>query len=383
MKILIIYPTLTHPVNAGNKHWVMSQANELRQLGNDVYMLCINIPGLKDDITQNRMDLEITKNYWGKKGFIFNATKWQRIKTSIIINWRKWFYKGYFKCDDLYPTRFTSYVNKLNAIYHFDACIVNYYWLTKIFETVDIKIKVINTHDVFAYRDLVLDTPKAWMCTSPNEEARGLQRANYALALQDEEAAYFSRIAPHTKVLNVYCPYQLVDTDVVHNHNIVILSSLGKLNIDGLEWFINIVFPSIVERFNDVKLIIGGRVCQALGNYINNNIVLLGTVDSPYDLYKLGDVAINPCRSGTGLKVKTFESLSYGKVTMVHPHSMIGIYKKDQAPIFASDSAKDWVNFLETIWTSEARLIQQKAASLDYITDMNMHIEAEYKKILD
>ena len=73
-------------------------------------------------------------------------------------------------------------------------------------------------------------------------------------------------------------------------------------------------------------------------------------MNDPSDLYKLGDVSVNPCINGTGLKIKTFEALSYGKVVMVHPHSTIGIYNRECAPVFASTRAEEWVSHLKSIW---------------------------------
>ena len=384
MKVLIIYPTLTHPVNAGNKQWVMAQVEELRNLGHDVYMLCVNIPGLKESIVVNKEEIRKTKEYWGDHIFIYNASKWLRFITSATISYRKKFHRGYFKCDDLYPNGLTKFTNKLHSKFQFDACIVNYYWLTKVLDDIDIKIKVVNTHDVFAYRDLVVDMPKSWMCTTPNEEAKGIQRADYALALQDEESVYLSRIAPKTKVLNVYCPYKLEEQPPVFNHNLVFLSSAGSVNIEGFEWFVKNIYSTLIKKIPDIKIVVAGNICNYLSEYKNNpHFELIGRVEDPADLYKYGDVAINPCVHGTGLKIKTFEALSYGKICMTHPHSIIGIYKKDTAPLFSSESASDWAAYLNEIWSNPTILKNKMKDSINYINEMNEHINKEYKKIFE
>lgn len=380
MKILIIYPTLTHPIAAGNKQWVMAQVDELKKLGHEVYMLCINVPGVKEDTKQNSLEYQLTKNYWGDYGFIYNASKYQRIKNALYQNLRKKFFNGYFKCDDLYPQGLTQYVQKINSVHHFDACIVNYYWLTKALKYIDVKIKALNTHDVFAYKDMVVKAKNPWMATTPNEEGKATQRADYAFALQDEEAAYYERIAPKTKVLNVYCPYQIKEQPLTYNHNLVILSSSNVLNIEGFEWFCKEIYPAIIAEFPDVNLMIGGYICKKLQDYSNKpHFKLIGEVEDPADLYKLGDVAINPCKNGTGLKIKTFEALSFGKVAMTHPHSTIGIYQKQTAPVFASEAAEDWVRFLKEIWGDNAVLQERSKKSTLYIDKMNKHITEQYK----
>lgn len=383
MKVLIIYPTLTHPVNAGNKQWALSQAKKLIQLGCDVYMLCINAPGLKETKEDVRKGLEETKRFWGDHVFVYNAGIVYRVKYTFMKHLRAIFNNGYYNCDDLYPQRLDIFVNKINKTQLFDVCIVNYYWLSKVLTKISIPTKVINTHDIFSFRDQVTHTKKAWMCTMPNEEAKALQRSDIILALQDEEAVFFSHLAPNSKVKVVYCPYEVHNTPLVGQHNLLMLASANELNIKGLEWFVEDVFPLIIAVYPDVKLILGGYICKAISNMIKHpNIVFIGSVQDPMELYTMGDVAINPVYDGTGLKIKTFEALSYGKIAMTHPHSVIGVYKKEESGIFYSENPKEWVNFLGGIWDDYDKIQSLKQHSIEYINNMNSFIEMNYKSLM-
>lgn len=383
MKILIIYPSLTHPIDAGNKQWVMAQVAELKKLGHDVFMLCLNIPGVRADMNQNAKEKTETKSFWGDYGFIYDASYMLRLKYTLLMLYRKIFNNGYYKCDDLYPAGLTRYVRNLNDKYHFDACIVNYYWLTKVLDGLDIPKKALNTHDVFAFKDMVVNAKNPWMATTADEEAKGVQRAQYAFALQDGECAYYERIAPKTKVLNVYCPYEIKKLDLTYNHNLVILSSSNRLNIEGFEWFCKDVYPSLIEQFPDINLIVGGYICKKIKAYANKpHITLIGAVDDPADLYKLGDIAINPCINGTGLKIKTFEAMSYGRVSMTHPHSTIGIFRKNDAPVFNSVDPKDWIDFLNCVWGDKNEIIDKQKQTISYIEDMNIYISERYAEFL-
>ena len=132
-----------------------------------------------------------------------------------------------------------------------------------------------------------------------------------------------------------------------------------------------------------MDLKVGGYICKKLGHYKNKeHITLVGAVEDPSDLYKLGDIAINPCVNGTGLKIKTFEALSYGKVAMTHPHSTIGIFNRAKAPVFNSDTAEDWVSFLKKVWGDKELLKEISSQSISYINDMNRHISEEYARFL-
>ena len=383
MKILIVYPTFTHPINSGNKQWVNSQAELLIKLGHDVHMLCINIPGMHYDKQNNQKAYKLTKNIWKNKLQVYNASIFERIKSSIVMNYRKYTNDGYYNCDDLYPNGLTEFVNKLNLKENFDACIVNYYWLSKLLENSNIPITAINTHDVFSFRNIATHSKTAWMCTYPNEEAIALQRAKYIFALQDEEASYFTHLSPNSQILKVYCPYKIHDYKFLHNHNLVMLASSNPLNVAGFKWFYKNIFPDIIANFPDVKFVIGGYICEKIKEICSQDkhIKLIGTVDDPRDLYEYGDIAINPCTDGTGLKIKTFEALSYGKIVMTHPHSVKVIYNKMNAPVFYSKISSEWIDFLKTMWSSDTTIIENKCKeSINYIKSMNEYIIEQYHK---
>ena len=88
--------------------------------------------------------------------------------------------------------------------------------------------------------------------------------------------------------------------------------------------------------------------------------------------------------SDTGLKIKTFEAISYDKVTMVHPHSMKGVFEKDKTSLFFSDKPQDWIDFLVKLWrTKEILITDMKKSNGDYMRRMNEFIVNEYIRFLN
>lgn len=47
MKILLVYPSMTHPLNAGNRCWLLSQVKLLKSMGHDVSLVAVYKPGFK------------------------------------------------------------------------------------------------------------------------------------------------------------------------------------------------------------------------------------------------------------------------------------------------------------------------------------------------
>lgn len=372
MKILIVSDITSHPIDAGNKQAIMAQVSYFESLGHDVFYLYVdyrNYEGVNKEI-------ELMQAYWKDRLFVYQAP-FQRFKVRLLSKLHRALNYSVHSCDEIYPWGLANYINKIDYNLHFDICIVNYYWLTRAFRKMRIPKKVLMTHDCFTYKKE--KTGHDWMSTTPKEEGKAMRRADYVLALQNDEATYFSYLAPNSTVLNIYNFYNYYEQPVSFTKNILFLSGSNPHNIDGIEWFIENIFPNIKRVFSDVKLIIGGGICKKISSkYIDINIEYKGYVDNIASFYSLGDVVINPTRNGTGLKIKTFEAISYGKVTMVHPHSAKGIFKRNSAPLFSSDKPQDWVDFLQKVWGQKELINKIKLDDKEYIEEMGDFIKSEY-----
>ena len=163
-----------------------------------------------------------------------------------------------------------------------------------------------------------------------------------------------------------------IETSVVNQEKV--MNSPGK-KVLKLSLFENIFLKNIdVDVLPKTKVIPVGNIA---------GIKLYGFVDVPADFYAQADVAINPVFQGTGLKIKTFEAISYDKVTLVHPHSMAGVFRKEEAPLLASDNPEEWVKILEKVWNSTEFIKQHKLQNKRFLKEMNEFIVNEYKRFLD
>lgn len=381
MKILIVSKCPTHPTNAGNRWWILSQAEMFMSLGHEVHFLYINELPLKRDAAPYIESLEQTRKYWGDKFHLFTVSKFQKYKMIAAKLYRMKFGHNYWKVDDQYPFGLEQMVNELDGTIHFDVCIINYYYLSRLFEHINIPKKAIATHDCIAYKQLKTGMPT--LCITADTEAKAMQRCPHIFALQEQEADYFQLLSPCSKVYNLYGKYEHHAQALVGNHKMVFLSGNNVFNQNGIRWFLREVFPDIRRAVPDAEVLIGGSICKIIKDLDNiDGVKLLGGVDDPAEFYAQADVAINPVYQGTGLKIKTFEAISYDKVTLVHPHSMAGVFKRDNAPLFASDKPEDWVTFLEKIWGNLDAINAIKLKDKEYLQAMNDFIVSEYERFL-
>ena len=231
-----------------------------------------------------------TSKEWGQFYHQYNYSTFENIKSNLNILLGKLLNNGYRKCDDIYPSGLYRTFLKLHKIYRFEAVIVNYFYLSKILEFIPLKKKSLFTHDSFSLNVKSSEHQAAYYLTK-EEEKKALSRAPYIFAMQSQPCA--------------------------NNHNILYLSGSSKFNKEGLDWFINDIFPSIKLKYQDAKLYIAGSICNILNEYQDNkDIELVGKIENPYQFFLKGDIAINPCQHGSGLKIKTFEAMSYDKAVM-------------------------------------------------------------------
>lgn len=382
MKILIVSKCPTHPTDAGNRWWILSQAEMFMSLGHEVHFLYVHELPLRKDARSFREDLEKTREFWGDRFHMFLVSKLQKLKMNWLKLYRMKFCHYHWDVDDQYPVGLEIMVNGLDAKYHFDVCVINYYYLSRLFEHIRIPKKAIATHDAIAYKNLKVCEPV--LCITADAEAKAMQRCPHIFALQEQEADYFQMLSPKSKVYNLYGKYVHHSQPVVGNHKMVFLSGNNGFNQNGIRWFIKEVFPLIRKRFSDAELLVGGSICKVLPSLGDTEgVKALGYVDNPADFYAQADVAINPVYQGTGLKIKTFEAISFDKVTIVHPHSMAGVFKKDSAPLMSSDKPQDWVEFLKKIWGNPDYISSVKDRNKVYLEEMNDYIVKEYKRFLD
>lgn len=383
MKILIVGKIKTNPVRAGNSRLIIDQSELLKSLGHEVHYLYISEQPIKQLVRNiNDSYVQPMQKYWREnfhwikiglfRKLIFNLTSFISVR---IRN-------GFTNIDDRYSSRIHEEINRLNKIYEFDACIVNYYGISKSLTKIDIPIKALMTHDIYTYRHIITGSSHIGSLT-PNDEAKAMQRAPHILCVQEEDAIYLSKLSPKSKIYTTFTSVKLTETPPTYNHNVLYLSGDSKLNLEGIEWFIKNVLPLAINKWTDVKLIIGGGICNSLNKYKGNkHIRLVGYIDNPEGFFKLGDIAINPTMHGTGLKIKTIESLCYEKIPIVHPHSAIGLFEKYNCPLFISDNKEKWVEFMDYIWGKQQNLLTAKSQIKPYIQKMNEHIIFEYNRLL-
>lgn len=372
--VLIISEVPTHNPYAGNRSCILSYSEMLKDMGYTVYFLLYYGKGFDLD------DINLTKMYWAENYFEYKISFFSQLKRRVLSFLRfKILKSNFFLVDDFYPSDLEYVVKEILIQKNIDSVITNYIWTTKLFTKIKGIRKILYTHDVFSNR--YERTGMDFFSTSPNEEAKALNRCDAIISIQETESLYF-RYITNKPVICGFSPVKLTQLPINYNKNILFLAGANFLNINGITDFIQNVLPSLISYDSEITLLIGGRICSKLNHLETHNVKLFGDVELLKEFYQLGDIAINPIKQGTGLKIKTIEALSFGKVLVCHSHSKEGLFDEMNIPIFEANSNEEFVSTLIYLFQNRGKIIEYHDKSIQYIEAYNIQVKSMFNKAL-
>jgi glycosyltransferase involved in cell wall biosynthesis len=385
-RILIICDLPVLPANAGNKTRVWSLMNNLRRLGHDVVFLGL---GLREE------DAAVLRAAWGEHVHNIPARRARHARP-------RWFALKRFLTDRFiargigapdvdhwYWPHWDEAVAEFAALNTFDAVMVEYVFFSRALLHFNASVlKIIDTHDVYTGRREKLKARKIkkfyQYLTRASEEARGLNRADVVIGIQENESKFFREVLGASKrVITVGHTVDLQPVPRPGNADILFIGSPYTANVDGMTHFIRECFPQIRAAVPHARLLLAGGICRVLKPDISG-VELLGEVENVKDAYARAAVVINPVLAGTGLKTKTIEALAFccplvttsfgaegleqaaGSAFFLadYPiHFADGVIQLLTNPELAKDYSKNAVKFIERWNNEQLRALNQVLSS--------------------
>ncbi len=127
-------------------------------------------------------------------------------------------------------------------------------------------------------------------------------------------------------------------------HQILYVASDNAHNQRSIEWFIKEVLPLVSERFS---LTVVGKICDKIKD--NSRIEKLGLVDDLAEIYNACKITICPMLSGTGIKIKVLESLSYGLPVVTNRRGVDGLINKVSNGCVIAENAKQFAFYINKL----------------------------------
>lgn len=379
--ILVISPTPSHPQDAGNRARIFSLLTALKAAGHRLHFVFVaSEPG--DDAAMSQawdgydaLDYRRPADRWLKKKF--DGWVWRFGRPDVLP----------YRVDDWYLPELNRQLQVIRDRVRPDVLLVEYIILSRAFECFGPEVlKILDTHDVFGERHKLYGAhghKPVFFYTTRREEKRALDRADLVLAIQGEETEYFSRLT-RKKVITVGHMSRIpliCDQNGEIPDRLLFVGSANHINMDGLSWFIETVFPQLRKLRPNIELDVVGQ--SAIKTASSPGLNLIGPVAELAPHYQRATLVINPLRFGTGLKIKTIEALAHGKPLVTTSIGAAGLDNAQGEAFRVADTPDQFCD--EIISLLDAAPLRDKMSSKaqDYVRAYNKMAAAQLLQIIE
>lgn len=362
-KILLITPFPFYPLTGGNRVRLHNLITAMRDMGHEI--TCIHLQ--QEDADQGYMQQLLESRIYTIP--VVNSSRNVSCKNSFIDTVRNVLAvkRRYPKnIDTLYDRSVWDKIAEIGRTVNPDVVMAQYVFCSKALESFGSKtLKVIDTHDVFGDRHNIYRTLKLtpiWHSFRKHDEAAGLSRADIVIAIQKNDALYFSNLLPEKKIITVghlTCLNRLPQKQ--SSFDMLYVGSRAFFNRYSVQWFLDKVFPKILGNYPQSRLILVGRICP----YIKDRpgVIKLGVVPSYEEIYQKASIVINPVRGGTGLKIKNIEALGYAKALVTTSNGALGLEDGAYESFLVADKPGDFSDHVIRLFSDPSfrEALSQKA----------------------
>ncbi len=209
--------------------------------------------------------------------------------------------------------------------------------------------RIIDTHDLFFQRAISYrkNADVNFIEVSEAEEIAMLDKYDYVLSIQQNEKHFLEQKIAQAK--NLLVPHAVVGQPCfkpIVDEIVRIGFVAGAANTPHLEWFLNNVW-CYFESCQQISLNIYGPICNSprVKKWKKaGNIFFHGILPDLEAIYTSFNVAINPIRYGSGLKIKNVEALAYGMPLITSSIGMQGMENGADSAFLVANTVDEWID---------------------------------------
>lgn len=128
-----------------------------------------------------------------------------------------------------------------------------------------------------------------------------------------------------------------------------------EANKDGLNWFLEDVWPSLLSKKPDLELVVvGKRHKDDFTQWLNHpSIQWIGFVENLKPFYNKAKIFIAPLRFGSGIKVKNINAMYRGLPVVTSEVGVEGLAVKNDLHVKVCHTAEDYILGIQTLLEDE------------------------------
>jgi len=160
-------------------------------------------------------------------------------------------------------------------------------------------------------------------------------------------------------------------------------------NLEGVNWFLNEVFPVIQKKYPNTVLYLAGRdMPESFFSLKLKNVAVVGEVENAIEFILSKPLMIVPLLSGGGIRVKIIEGMALGKAIISTSVGAEGINYTHKKNIWIANTPKEFTEALDyfeknpdkvKVFGKEARKLVENEYSKGLIIDKLLDF---YKKLI-
>lgn len=353
MKILQLCNKAPFPANDGSSIAIYNMARGLIQNGVELHLLTINTKkhfkpteNIPQEFLENTHYEAIFKNtdtsFWGTLLNLFSD-------------------QSYFESRFFFPEFEQRLIEKLNEI-QFDVIqleglfMCNYISTIRKYSTAKIVLRAHNVEHIIWERHIQSEKnilKRFYLKIQNNRlkksEILQLQKVDAIVPITDADQVWMEKYASPQRLKTILTGVDLKDYSLersvdFNSNSIFYFGSMDWMpNQQAVWWFLQNCWPLILERIPNCKFVLAGRnIPVDFKRMEGQHIVIQENVANPIDVYSKFNVMLVPLRSGSGLRIKIVEGLSYGKPIVSTQVGAEGIAVESGKNIVIVDNPKEF-----------------------------------------
>ena len=232
---------------------------------------------------------------------------------------------------------------------------------------------VIDTHDFLTSQFQL--TKKFDLGKFFKTEMELLKMFDYVMAISVEENYIYSQFLKNKVVTVSHSLPNNLNSSIEKRIDILYVASDNIHNRKGIKWFLDFVYPLLSK---DLKICIVGKINNHLQDF--PNIQKVPFAANLTDYYNSSKIVICPMFSGTGLKIKVIEALSFGIPVVTNERGLDGLFNKTKNGCLVTNNHEKFTGYINELINNEVYYNEISLQAQHYFLE-NHHTKVVYEKL--
>jgi glycosyltransferase involved in cell wall biosynthesis len=157
--------------------------------------------------------------------------------------------------------------------------------------------------------------------------------------------------------------------------DIIYVASDNEHNVNAAKWFFEKVYPILPKN---IKITVIGKITKHVKE--SDNVTKIAFIDDLDEAYATSKIAICPMLTGTGLKIKVVEALSFGLPIVCNERGVDGLLNKTKNGCLVTNNEVEFAQYINELLNNEI-FYQQISNEAKSFFNETLNQEIVYKNL--